>query len=399
VKGITVGLFDFLFGSHPPVFFDPDELRRRLIDTAWSGDPQHLEELCKANRAAILEHFASWQTVPPELRGDAEGTRRYVEGLIQVAELFAQRLGRPQLLQGLLGDAESNPLARWQGQLDQARQLMAQLRYLEARQLLTDLLIDVRGLEGSGVERYLPTTLGLLAECCYQGREAEKGVPHLEQALALCRQSGDADGVIAYLGNLYEVHRYLGRPEPAAEYAERLAAALGTRHHPAAARWRRQAALVRTGEPLNRVVALVGEERFELDELRLAEGQRVQFVFERNRLTLRPATEHARRGDELGQAGRYHEALAAFDEAAAADPFDPHARYLRAFTLLHLERYAEAVDGYQETERLAPGWFHCRADLWLAEQLAGRTTPSWPCTSSKTARSRRGRRSGWPRRC
>jgi Flp pilus assembly protein TadD len=76
-------------------------------------------------------------------------------------------------------------------------------------------------------------------------------------------------------------------------------------------------------------------------------GTCVQFVFERNRITLRPATVHTERGEELGSAGQHQEALAAFREAAAADPFDPHCRYLEAFTLLHLGRYTDAADGYR----------------------------------------------------
>src|SRR5207249_3748491 len=38
-------------------------------------------------------------------------------------------------------------------------------------------------------------------------------------------------------------------------------------------------------------------------------------------------------------------------------------------TLLHLQRYVDAVASYEATEELAPGWFHCRTDLWLAQQL------------------------------
>jgi hypothetical protein len=38
--------------------------------------------------------------------------------------------------------------------------------------------------------------------------------------------------------------------------------------------------------------------------------------------------------------------------------------------LLHLRRPAEAVAEYEATERLAPGWFNCRADLWIARELA-----------------------------
>lgn len=118
------------------------------------------------------------------------------------------------------------------------------------------------------------------------------------------------------------------------------------------------------------MVAVVNGATFEVDEVRPVGDVRVQFVFERNRITLRLATVHTERGEELGSAGRHEEALAAFREAATADPFDPHSRYLEAFTLLCLGHFADAADAYRRVEELAPGWFQCRADLWIADQLA-----------------------------
>ena len=37
-----------------------------------------------------------------------------------------------------------------------------------------------------------------------------------------------------------------------------------------------------------------------------------------------------------------------------------------------LRRYPDAVESYEATERLAPGWYHCRADRALALELASR---------------------------
>ena len=113
----------------------------------------------------------------------------------------------------------------------------------------------------------------------------------------------------------------------------------------------------------------------ELDEVQPAENLHVQFVFERNRIALRPAAELTKRGEALGGSGQHEEALAVLHEAANADPFDPHSRYLEGFTLLHLQRYADAAEVYRRVEELAPGWFNCRADLWLAEQLALGSVP------------------------
>jgi tetratricopeptide (TPR) repeat protein len=366
-----MGLFDFLFGSRTPEAQSPDQLQDLLFGAAQAGDGKLLERLCRANRAAIAENFPRWQKVPEGVRNDPAAVQRYAQGLIAVAQTFADRLGSPELLERLTGSQQSNPLARWQERLQEAQGLMADLRYREARDLLADLLIDVRGLRGTGVDTYLPVTLGYLGECYFQGREAEKAVPHWEQALRLCEQHDDLAGVAAYLGNLYEAHRCLGRPEPAASSAERLADAFeGQGRTDEVRRYRRQAGIVRAGEPLNRVVAVVDGRHYELDEVGPIRVGKVQLVFERNRVTLRPATVLTQQGETLGGASRYEEALDAFRAAARSDPLDPHARYEEGLTLLYLRRYAEAVDSYEAAEGLAPGWFHCRADLWLARELA-----------------------------
>jgi tetratricopeptide (TPR) repeat protein len=77
--------------------------------------------------------------------------------------------------------------------------------------------------------------------------------------------------------------------------------------------------------------------------------------------------------NQLAQDGKYEEALATLRKAAQADTYDPDPHYLAGLCLLDLKRYAEAVKSYETTEALAPGWFHCREDLWLARQLAAAT--------------------------
>jgi tetratricopeptide (TPR) repeat protein len=365
-----MGFFDALFGSRNLVIEDPDRLREALFDAVAKGDLRQLEKRCRANQKRIVELFPAWQKVPESVRHDPSAMPRYAAGLIEVAKLFAERLATPALLQRLVGDETSNPLVAWQKRLGEARDAMGELRYVEARDLLTNLLIDARELSGSGVDRYQPITLGFLGECFFQGGEAEKAIPHMEEALRLCEASGDMEGIVAYLGNLHEVHRYLARADAAASYAEKLAAAFEKCGRTADAnRYRKLAPIVRAGEPLNRVVAVVNNVRFELDELRDLRDKHIQFIFERNRITLRPATQLTQEGERLGSEGKYEEALARFRDAARADPFDPNCRYQEGFSLMHLSRYAEAAESYRTTEELAPGWFHCRADLWLAEQL------------------------------
>ena len=181
-------------------------------------------------------------------------------------------------------------LGQAQRALGQAQQLMGQSRFGDARQVLSGALAQARGLTGPGADRLLPITYGKLGECCFQVGDVAAAVEPTTTALRLCEEQRDVEGVLAYLGNLFEIYRYLGQAAPA--------------------------------------------------------------------------------GEQLGGQGRHAEAHAAFREAARLDPYDPHPRYLSGLALLHLGRPAEAVAEYEVTERLGPGWFNCRADLWLARELA-----------------------------
>jgi len=348
-------------------------LRELVFDAVAAGDLARVEALCREHHDAILDEFPAWQQVPHEIRDQQAALQRYAMGLITVARMFAERLGSQVLLAKLQGNREDNPLVKWESDLERARDDMKALRYPEAVERLEALLAQTASLEGTGPERLRPVTFGFLADALYQQRQGERAIPLLGEALARSRAIADVDGVVAYSGNLYEVNRYLGRGADAAGYAEQLADTFTAIDRAAdAKRYRTLAKLERDGAPKNRVVAVLDDDsRVELDELPAPTG-RVRFVFERDRLTLRPCGVLVDHGREAGAAGRLDEALQLFQRAAAADPFDPDARYQEGFTLVLLRRYAEAVAAYDATEQLAPGWFHCRADRWLANELAER---------------------------
>ena len=347
-------------------------LQDLVFGAVASGDAAKAEAVCRAERDAIAAAFPGWCKVPDELRGDPDALRRYASCLITTARLFEERLGDRSLIEQLRGGAGGdNPLDAWQRELAAAREEMTALRYAEAAARVSRLLDATRELAGSGADQLRPITLGFLGECAFQRGDAAGALAPLEQALELCDAAGDNEGVIAYLGNLYEVHRYLGHGAEAADYAEQLAVGSAQLGRAAdAARYRTKAALARAGEPRNRINVVLDDGRqLELDQIAGIAG-RLRFVFERDRVSLRTATELGRRGGEAGTAGRLDEALALFRAAAAADPHDPQPRYEAGVTLLALRRYAEAADAYAAAEALAPGWFHCRADLWLARELA-----------------------------
>jgi tetratricopeptide (TPR) repeat protein len=51
------------------------------------------------------------------------------------------------------------------------------------------------------------------------------------------------------------------------------------------------------------------------------------------------------------------------------DPLDPDPVYQSGMCLMEMGMYAKALEAYDEVERLAPGWYRCRFDRWLAENL------------------------------
>lgn len=341
---------------------DPELVRAALFEAAALGDEEQLTRLAEAHAALVLERFEGWRRVPAAVKVDPAQLDRWARGLIGVAVHFARRRGEPQLLRLL--ESGRSPLTRWTEVLGRAQRLRSELELDEAAALLTDLLIDTRGLSGDGAEHFRAVTFGLLGDVYFQAGQTDRALGPTRRALELCQGRGDAQGVRIYVENLFEVHRWREEREEAGACAERLA---GLHEEPSDARWwAAQAQVSRAGEPLLRVVVEVPGGH--LVELAQAEpAGRVRFAFRRNRATLLPSSSWTARGESFGRAGKFEDALDAFAEAGRHDPHDPHPHYQAAVTLLHLERYHPALEEYAQAETLAPGWFHVRAYLWLAE--------------------------------
>lgn len=363
-----MGFFDRIFrrwskASPPP----PDELRERLFDAASTDDRASLEGLCRRNEAAIAEHFPSWQKVPDDVRADPSRLNRYARGLIGVANAFASGLGRPDLLARLTGG--TNPIERWKEAMNKSRSLMDEMSFEEAAGLLETELEQVKRLSGGDAGFLKAVTLGRIGECYFLAGKAERALDPLSSALAVCREGSDREGILAYLDGLYQAHRYLGDAEEAARFAADLATELDAEGRRGEARWmRRQAGIVRAGEPLNRVIVEVEGDRYELDELP-KEVESARFLFHRSRVTLGPVRTLVDRGGALSAEGRHEEAAALFRDAQRRDPYAPEPVYEEALTLLYQKRPGEAAERYARVEALAPGWYDCRAERWLALEL------------------------------
>jgi tetratricopeptide (TPR) repeat protein len=357
-----------------------DQLRDAIVDAHSRQDGDRLQYLFNHYTPQIKRDCMSWTKCPDERAQDRKALEQYINALGWLCEVMKSN-GDSRLYDALVGGEADNPLLRWDRVLEDANAATESADaddFDRAITSLEDMLIETRQLTGPGMEQYVPITHGRLGILTFGRGRVELARGHFETALRLCREYKDDAGVRAYLNSLYEVNRYLGDASRAAEYADESANA----HENAgdketAARLRRQASIVRAGEPLLRVKLSIDGRPHEVDDVATLQitNAGVQFHFERNRLDLTLAKNLAARGQQLGSAGKHAEALAEFRAASAIDAFAPQPHYDGGFSLMHLERYSDAAQEYETCERLAPGWFNCRGDGFLAREFArGR----WP---------------------
>jgi hypothetical protein len=362
-----MGIFDWLRRERQETF-TPDQLRGKLFDAIAARDDRKLAELCERHAAVIVEHYRHWQSLPREL--DKPGKREwYGNGMVAVAKHFRDQRGVPELWQWL----EAPMLIdEWHQAIDKAAKQLDACEYHDARATI-DRALELAGRMPAGsVDDFLPKTYSHLAACQWYLGDPGAGVETINRAAASAQAGGDDEGLVVCLTGRYEMLRFQGdrtSTAAAADCLEQMAPALErlgrTRQ---AARWRRQAAVVRAGEPLCRAIAVIDGEPFEISQVTVPSSH-VQFAYARNRISL-PATRKAiAAGDEAFRDGKLDDALAHFTRAAAIDDHDPQPHLRAADTHLHLRQFAKAVAAYRATEQRAPGWHYCRIMGWVAEQL------------------------------
>lgn len=360
------------FGKKP---LAEDELLQALLAARRQGDMRQLTKLCRENVNVVTAAIPRWKKPPAEVAGNPETLNEYIQTLGTVAQLLRDS-GHPELWNALVGNPDDNPITVWERKLKEANSLTNETRYEEAAELLMNHLIDTRQLRGNGVDRLQSLSQGSLGHIRFSAGKVDVALGHYEQALRLCREQQDNEGVRVYLSSLYESQRYLGNTGLAADYAQELGQVWGQAGNPEfAKRYSRQSQIVRNGEPLLRVVAHWDGKVTELDEVELQPTMKLELHFWRNRPALPGATKRIERGKAAAGKQQYDEALELFQEAAKIDPYNPDAHYQAGMVFCEQRLYPQAIEEYEACEALAPGWFFCRSDLWVAGRLALGTMP------------------------
>lgn len=345
----------------------PEELRALLIAAA-SGRGAKLRALCMEHKGRVAANLDALARMPPEIARDPARAQDYVGRLLAVANCLAIECNAPELRDRICGKPEDSPMRKWDAWFEGLSGRMDRLDYDEPIAEARAFIEQVRSFNGSAARQYEAFFLGRLGELLFHsGRVDEALGPHRE-ARALCRAEGDFEGEAAYLNNLMEANRYLGDGATAASIGDELAGVLKARGLDAS-RVEGQVRRIRAGEPLCRVVCARDGGEWELDEVPMPPEGHYQFRLVRNRPSLRKVQALVERGNAFASGGELAEALERYREAAEVDPHDPDPPYQAGTCLLELGAHAQARGSFEETDRLAPGWFRCRSDAWLAASL------------------------------
>lgn len=361
----------WFFNRKSPEPLDPVILRQKLIDAAATGSNRTLRSACQKYKDQIARNLDVIQKVPDDLRTDEAALNRFAQCLIAVAQCLANECKSPELWNRMTGVSQENPLVQFDQWFADLPERVQQLEFDVLIKEAEALIQRAKTLRGGTARQHESYLYGRLGELLFHSGRVAEAIEPFKAAFDLCVQCDDVEGQIVYLNNLLEAHLYIddGLAVRTAEELLSLKQQKGVSHEDLQARLQR----LRSGEPLCRVVCMRDDQEMELNEISSVGDGSYQFVFRRNRLPLQMATILTEQGNQLATSGQLADALEKYQAASEVDPHNPDPVYQTGTCLLELGAYAKAREVFDEVERLAPGWFRCRSDRWLASGLESGT--------------------------
>ena len=177
----------------------PDAVRELLFDAIARGDEPALERLCNRHRKAIVEGFGDWRA-PQSALADRAAAETWALSMIAIAQCMG-RQGDMQPLESMLGGPRDNPLRQWQDAYRRAQALNAAGEYDASNRILDDIVADMTGSIGPGVDDIHAKVHGLAGLNWMRLGDLERACRCTHQARDECRKLGDDAGV-----RIYEEH-------------------------------------------------------------------------------------------------------------------------------------------------------------------------------------------------
>jgi tetratricopeptide (TPR) repeat protein len=337
-----MGLSNWFRGrrSTPP----PEDLLAALLSGFEREDYAGLMSLINDNGETIRAQFQSWTKVPAAVRADPAALQRYGNTLVRIARIF-EKAGDPSLYDLITGKGHDNPVVQWQNDCERADQLTNDGQPAEAVTILRAALEAMHGASGTAVDHWRPRALGRLGIALSKLGDRSEAIRVTREALELCRQAGDAEGVQVYTTNLNQFGTY--------EVSD-------------------------DRDDSRSIVVFVDEDGQTLtpEELHKARGT-VKWEMRSVHLPHPDAGRLRDEGRAAGERGDHAEAIGLFTQAAELDPKWPAPVYDRAFTHLLEQDFDAALADYRKTLDLAPrGYFvAAQAADMLAREAAGEFPP------------------------
>jgi len=176
-----------------------DDVRRALFEALDQRDVDKVLALIDEHDETIRSAFVGWMTVPAAIRADVGQGQKYVEALSAVANIY-DRSGRPELLAILL--AEGTIFTAWERDAAKAERLVDSGRMSDAVIVLRRMLDEMSMMAGPGIDHYRPRILGRLGIALAKAGDVPAAIVVTRQALDLCREARDEEGIHAYTRNL-----------------------------------------------------------------------------------------------------------------------------------------------------------------------------------------------------
>lgn len=351
------------FKRTAPVGPSVEELQEKLFLAARSGDMPTLRKACRKWGefvGPVAEQFVASQS----------GIEENGKLLHAIAVCLDEDCGYPELLDHLAVPAVSSedplgPLQQWYAQLERRTRRLEFNALIEEGRAFFDSLEQLPAADAAKQKCVLHSRL---ADLLLHSGHAEAAIADYDAALQFAKQAGFVEGAVLQLRSLMETFARLGdaRLNTAAEQLKQVLASTGG--NPAIVDLR--LAELTSDKPRCRVLYIEENRPHEIESVKQLSCEQIELQYYRPHGTLLKAQVLTEQGKDLASTGSIDQAIACFEQARATDPLDPDPTYHLAKCLLHTGRFVDAEKLFVEVETLAPGWFNCRSDRWLAHAMA-----------------------------
>ena len=181
-----------------------EKLFSLIFSDSRVNNTSELNKLLDENADQVKREFPKWlKNIPKEVLNNRERSNRYGNTIVAIIEHFNSK-GDRSLSQISGASKPGNLLSTWGVTLYQAQKIVYSAP-LKSIQLLEPYEREFKDSKGSGADKYMPKTLGVLGVAYFKIGNTSLAISYLERAKIYCELIGDKEGVQVYTDNLKQL--------------------------------------------------------------------------------------------------------------------------------------------------------------------------------------------------